>query len=442
MMLATLLSHVSLAASSAASTSSAALASFALLGAMSPMIGTIVWLVALIVLVFIAGALSGKAPQWLRGSTYLLMVVAFFALCFYGGKLLAPLLPEHIWQNIIAFAILAILSYGLFKVFKHPFWGRRVRSIFRRPFVLISILLTVFFAGTALIDSISWIDNHDDDGSKQIALQAQQPRSILDRVFSAAVGVPEWEFREKSHSAPLADTQFQKDEVELKFKHLLGTTIDGRDTTYQVLKGCKPAVIVGTLPLIISIPLALLLGVMGGYFGGKIDDFVVYLYSTLASIPSLLLLFAIIMALGNGIFQVCIGLGVAGWVGLCRLSRGETLKLRELEYVQAAKCLGTSNAKIIMRHIIPNLMHIVIITAILAFTGLVLSEAVLSYLGIGLDNSWGGLINNSRNEIARQPAIWWNLVFASTALFLLVLAVNVIGDALRDALDPRISVGD
>jgi len=407
-------------------------------------------LIALLVLFLLERFLSNRSAdsgegfsfEWLRPTFLVLLGLLVLNALTQDSRRAWPMLPPHIWQNIIAFLVLALFGYGLSKVFLHPFWGRRVRSIFRRPFVLISILLTVFFAGTALIDSISWIDNHDPDGEKQIALQAQQPRSILDRLFSAAVGVPEWEFREKSHSAPLADTQFQKEEVTLKHKHLLGTTIDGRDTFYQVLKGCKPAVIVGTLPLIISIPLALLFGVMGGYFGGRIDDFVVYIYSTLASIPSLLLLFAIIMALGNGIFQVCVGLGVAGWVGLCRLSRGETLKLRELEYVQAAKCLGTSNAKIILRHIIPNLMHIVIITAILAFTGLVLSEAVLSYLGIGLDNSWGGLINNSRNEIARQPAIWWNLVFASTALFLLVLAVNVIGDALRDALDPRISVGD
>lgn len=350
--------------------------------------------------------------------------------------------PGYIWQNILAILIFGLVAFGLIVVLRHPFWGRRVVSIFRRPFVVLSAVLIFLYAGTAFLDSISWIDSFSKEEAKQLALQAQSPRSLLDRIFAMSTGVPEWEFKERSHSGPLAKTLYGAPEKPLQYRHLLGTTIDGGDTLYQVLKGCKPAVIVGTLPLLISIPLALLFGVLGGFFGGRIDDFVVYLYSTLSSIPSLLLLIAIIMALGNGIFQVCVGLGVTGWVGLCRLSRGEALKLRELEYIQAATCLGVSKTKIILRHIIPNLMHIVIITAILAFTGLVLSEAVLSYLGIGLENSWGGIINNSRNEISRQPVIWWNLVFASAALFYLVLAVNVIGDALRDALDPRISVGE
>ena len=353
-----------------------------------------------------------------------------------------PLLQPFQWQNLLTVIVVSILLYGLFRVFRHPFWGKRVLIIFRRPFVVASIILCGFFVLTALLDAISWKDDFSQAESKQVALQAREPRSLLDRLFAKVVGVAEWEFKETSHSAPLATAEYSKPDNPLKYKHLLGTTIDGKDTLYQILKGCKPAVVVGTLPLMISIPLALFFGVMGGYFGGRIDDLVVYIYSTLASIPSILLLFALIMALGPGIVQVCFGLGVAGWVGLCRLSRGETLKLREMEYVQAAKCLGVSNTKIILRHIIPNLMHIVIITAILAFTGLVLSESVLSYLGIGLDNSWGAIINNSRNEISREPVIWWNLIFASAALFFLVLSVNVIGDALRDALDPRISAGE
>ena len=115
------------------------------------------------------------------------------------------------------------------------------------------------------------------------------------------------------------------------------------------------------------------------------------------------------------------------------------MKLRELEYVQAARCLGVPGWKIILRHVVPNLMHIVLITAILAFTGLVLSESVLAYLGLGLDNSWGSIIDSARAEMGREPVIWWNLFFASIALFGLVLSVNVLGDAVRDALDPRIT---
>jgi peptide/nickel transport system permease protein len=271
--------------------------------------------------------------------------------------------------------------------------------------------------------------------------------------FAAIVGIPEWEYREKSYSSPpmifkesapfvsfgWATSEFVDTDQSIKHKHILGTSQTGRDTLYNLLKGCKPAVVIGTLPLLFSIPIAMTMGIFAGFYGGRIDDLVVYCYSTLASIPGLLLLLAIIAALGKGMPQIAFGLGVTGWVGLCRLTRGETMKLRELEYIQAARCLGVPGWKIILRHVAPNLIHLVIITAILAFTGLVLSESVLAYLGVGLDNSWGSMIEFSRDEISRQPVIWWNLIVASLALFGLVLSVNVLGDAVRDVLDPRVT---
>jgi peptide/nickel transport system permease protein len=128
---------------------------------------------------------------------------------------------------------------------------------------------------------------------------------------------------------------------------------------------------------------------------------------------------------------------VTGWVGFCRLARGETLKLRELDYVQAARALGADPGEIIVRHVLPNLMHLVLITFVLTFSGLVLSEAILSWLGIGLAGSWGQMIDQARDELARDPVITWNLAAASTALFGLILAVNILGDAVRDVLDPR-----
>ena len=143
------------------------------------------------------------------------------------------------------------------------------------------------------------------------------------------------------------------------------------------------------------------------------------------------------MAMGRSTLSVCIALGVTSWVGLCRVTRGETLKLRELDYVQAARALGASEARIIFRHVLPNLMHLVIITFVLMFSGLVLSEAILSWLGIGVDGSWGQMIDQARNELSRDPIIWWNISAAGTALFGLLLAVNFVGDALRDILDPR-----
>ena len=140
------------------------------------------------------------------------------------------------------------------------------------------------------------------------------------------------------------------------------------------------------------------------------------------------------------LLALCGILGITSWTGLCRLLRGETLKLRELEYIQAAQAFGVSNWRIIIRHILPNLMHIVIIALVMDFSGLVLAEAVLSYVGIGVDptmTSFGTMINNARMELGREPVVWWSLAAAFSAMFMLVLAANLFADAVRDAFDPR-----
>ena len=143
------------------------------------------------------------------------------------------------------------------------------------------------------------------------------------------------------------------------------------------------------------------------------------------------------MVMDKSTLSVCIALAVTSWVGFCRISRGETLKLRELEYVQAARALGIGPVRIMYRHILPNLMHLVVITFVLMFSGLVLSEVILSWLGIGVDGSWGRMIDQARDELSRDPIVWWNLSAAGAALFGLLLAVNFVGDAIRDILDPR-----
>jgi len=130
-------------------------------------------------------------------------------------------------------------------------------------------------------------------------------------------------------------------------------------------------------------------------------------------------------------------LAVTGWVSCCRLARGETLKIRELDFVHAARALGVSEWRILWRHVLPNLTHLVVITFVLTFSQLVLSEAVLSWLGLGLDGSWGQMIDQARDELSRDPVIGWNLGAASGALFVLILCVNRVGDAVRDVLDPR-----
>jgi peptide/nickel transport system permease protein len=326
--------------------------------------------------------------------------------------------------NAIAAALLAGFVLAWIRLRGNRMWRQAGRSLVRRRPLALAVL--GIYIAVALLDTVSWV------GAGSSGVAASKPRTVIDRLFT-----PE-SFREKSYSAPLAKAEFIGG-AKLAFpgRHLLGTDILGNDVLYKTLKGVRVALLIGGLTSIILIPLALLFGISGGYFGGRIDDVVFFVMSTLASIPNLLLLIALIVALGTGTLQVCFALGITGWVGLSRLTRAETLKIRELDYIQAARALGVSNRSIIARHVLPNLAHLVVITFALLFTGMVLSETILSYLGIGLEGSWGQMIDQARNEISRDPVIWWNFAGASLALFVLVLAVNLIADALRDILDPR-----
>jgi len=171
-----------------------------------------------------------------------------------------------------------------------------------------------------------------------------------------------------------------------------------------------------------------------------VDDGVQYLYSTVASIPGILLLVAVMMTLGKGLDRMAIALSLTAWVGLCRLVRGETFRQAAKPYVEAARALGQSHTRILLFHILPNVMHLVIINAILGFSGLVLAETILSYLGVGAPvgtPSWGIMIDSARMELSREPAVWWPLAAATSALFLLVLSLNLLGDSLRRAFDPK-----
>ena len=242
--------------------------------------------------------------------------------------------------------------------------------------------------------------------------------------------------------------------------HILGTDKVGEDVFYQSLKSIRTGLVIGTLTTLVMLPAAIILGIMAGYFRGLTDDVIQYLYTTLSSIPGVLLIAAAILMLQvymtNNAEQfeslvqradlrllfLCIILGVTSWTGLCRLLRGESLKLREADYVQAAASLGVGHSTIIARHILPNVLHIVMITVVLDFSGLVLAEAVLSYVNIGVDptmNSWGNMINSARLELARDPIVWWSLAAAFGFMFTLVLAANLFADVVRDAFDPRLT---
>ncbi len=248
---------------------------------------------------------------------------------------------------------------------------------------------------------------------------------------------------ERSYSPPLATTGvLNRKEFPLQSRHLLGTNILGEDVFYDALKGVRTAFIIGIVPLVIAAFFAIVLGLLAGYYGGWVDDLIQYVYQVLSSIPGILLLIAMLTVMERGLWQLCIALGVTSWVGLCRLIRGETLKVRNMEYVEAARALGASDARLLFRQILPNVMYLVVIEMTLDFSGLVMSEAVLTYIGVGVEpgtGSWGRMILSADRELPN--GIWWNLTGASVLLFLLVLAFNLFADSLRDALDPRLRKG-
>ncbi len=240
--------------------------------------------------------------------------------------------------------------------------------------------------------------------------------------------------------------------------HLLGTDLTGNDVLYQSLKSIRTAFVIGTLATVATLPLAVTLGLLAGYFKGWVDEIVQYLYTVLSSVPNVLLIAACVLMVqvfldknpdlfetgaeraDLKLFLLCTVLGLTGWAGLCRLLRGETLKLRELEYVQAAGAFGVSHARIMARHIFPNVAHLLLIVTVLEFSSLILYEAVLSYVGVGVDpsmNSFGGMINLARNEMSRDPLVWWSFASAFGFMVTLVLAANLFADGVRDAFDPR-----
>jgi peptide/nickel transport system permease protein len=221
-------------------------------------------------------------------------------------------------------------------------------------------------------------------------------------------------------------------------EHWFGTDIFGRDVFKKVLRGTQIAMSVGVATALISIPIGVFLGAIAGYFGGLVDDIVTWLYTTFSSIPNIMLLISITMILGKGIFAVYIALGATSWVTLSRLIRGEVMKHKEREYVQAAGAIGGGHFRKLFRHILPNVTHIVIINTSLQFQIAIKSEVILSYLGIGVQGepSWGTMIDDAKLEISR--GVWWQLAGATLAMFLIVLAFNLLADALRDSLDPKL----
>ncbi|HET9644910.1 MAG TPA: ABC transporter permease [Burkholderiaceae bacterium] len=240
--------------------------------------------------------------------------------------------------------------------------------------------------------------------------------------------------------------------------HVFGTDVTGNDVFYQTLKSIRTAFVIGSLATLATLPLAVVLGIMAGYLRGWVDEVIQYVYTVLSSIPNILLIAALVLMVqvfldkhpelfetgleraDLKLFLLCAVLGLTGWAGLCRLLRAETLKLRELEYVQAAQAFGVGAGRIMARHVFPNVAHLMLIVTVLDFSSLILYEAVLSYVGVGVDpsmNSFGGMINFARNEMSRDPVVWWPFASAFSFMVALVLAANLFADGVRDAFDPR-----
>lgn len=219
---------------------------------------------------------------------------------------------------------------------------------------------------------------------------------------------------------------------------LLGTDNLGRSVALRLVQGTRIAFIVGFATSAIAIFLGVLLGLAGGYLGGKTDSFVVWLCATCASMPGLLFILAISLVVGKGLLGVVAGVGLTTWVGVCRTVRAETARHRDRPYVLAARTLGFSSARIMFRHILPNVLHLVLIQFSIRFPSSVSTEVFISFLGIGVQGepSWGVMINNARMRL--WQGVWWEMAFTTLAIFFLVLAFNHIADYLRDRLDPAL----
>ena len=220
--------------------------------------------------------------------------------------------------------------------------------------------------------------------------------------------------------------------------HPMGTDNLGRDVALRLVQGARIAFHVGIMTSLIAIPLGVLLGLCGGYFGGRTDSLVVWLCATVASMPGLLFILAISMVVGQGLLGIYLGIGLTTWVGVCRTIRAEVMKHKAKAYVQAARVLGYSHLRIMFRHILPNVAHIILIQFSIRFPGAVATEVFISFLGIGVQGepSWGIMINNARLRL--WQGVWWEMTFVTLAIFVLVLVFNHLADYLRDRLDPAL----
>jgi peptide/nickel transport system permease protein len=333
--------------------------------------------------------------------------------------------------NLIWIGIFAAMGYAGYHLAGRSAYSDAIALLWRRRRVRISFYVIVLYFTIGFLDQI-----------RIPGTGTARELSLIDLAFAP---VPQ----ERTYSAPFADTASgvtpgtEGDERNrVRGFHILGTDVNGYDVMYTVFKGAGTALILAFGTGFISYPIGVMLGILAGFFGGRIDDAIQWLYTTVASIPWLLFVIAFLMVFGRELYWICVAFGITSWVGIARLIRGETLKLKQMDYITAAKASGTPIARVLYRHLFPNLIYLVIIDFTLFISHIILAESVLTFIGIGVapgTSSWGVMLVEAQKELMRSPAIWWIFAGGSFAGILpLVLSLNVFGDSLRDALDPRL----
>ncbi|MHC4771818.1 MAG: ABC transporter permease [Planctomycetota bacterium] len=275
-------------------------------------------------------------------------------------------------------------------------WADGIRRLRKRTFAMICfgvVLVYFVLAGMIFLNDVLGLD-----------LKVFQWNQIVGPSYQGPLDSYEW-------------TPEGQVEVETG-KALFGTDFLGQSTLRKTVYGAKTSITVALCASLISLMIGVPLGAIAGYFRGWVDDVIVWFYTTLGTIPYII--------------------GLTSWVGICRLIRGEIIKRKESEYVLAARALGCSNGRIIFKHLLPNVFHVIIINFSLRFVSFIHAEVILSFLGLGETDkpSWGGMIDAARTELARN--VWWEMAAATVAIFFISLALNIFGDALRDCLDPKL----
>jgi peptide/nickel transport system permease protein len=280
-------------------------------------------------------------------------------------------------------------------------WKRTLRSLLRNQFAVIGLLILVTMAGAAIFAPV--VAPYD----------------------------PEWQERSDRLVPPLT-----RSEDSGNF-YLLGTDSLGRDMLSRVIYGARVSLLIGFLSVAVSAPVGVLLGLLAGYSGRLVDDIIMRLADIQLAFPFILLAMVIVSVLGPSIRNLILVLAISGWVVYARVVRGQVVRLRNMEFVQAAQAAGCTGNRILFRHLMPNSLTPVIVLVTFGLASMILLESSLSFLGLGVQPptpSWGGMLNESRNYIGQA---WWASVIPGAAIMLTVLSVNFLGDWLRDILDPK-----